>query len=193
MREQPPELFEELGRGQRPEYLWIGCADSRIPATMITGQTPGSIFVHRNIANVVVHSDSNLLSVVWFALNALQVRHVLVCGHYGCGGILAAMSGKRYGFIDNWLNHLRDVYHAHQTELDAIKSEEARERRFAELNVIAQVHNLARIPFFQESWAARSAPSIHGVIYDVNDGQLRKLDVLIRGPEDIDPAFRVTS
>lgn len=139
-----PEFFTNLAKGQTPEYLWIGCSDSRVPANEITGTRPGEVFVHRNIANMVVHSDMNLLSVLSYAVEVLKVKHIIVCGHYGCGGVLAAMGNKQYGLIDNWLIHIKDVYRLHHVELDNILDEEQRARRFVERNVMEQVNDLGK-------------------------------------------------
>ncbi len=185
-----PEFFARLRSGQSPEFLWIGCSDSRVPATEITGMQPGSIFVHRNIANVVVSTDSNLLSVVFYAVKVLRVSHVIVCGHYGCGGIQRALDGTQHGFIDNWLVHIKDVYHMHRAELDAIQEGTKREMRLAELNVVEQVRNIAKISFLQEEWQTRPFPSLHGWIYNVEDGLIRDLDVEIRRQEQIEPVYR---
>src|SRR5690242_3633102 len=162
--DQDPKFFETLAKGQHPQVLWIGCSDSRVPANEITNTQPGDIFVHRNIANMVVHSDMNMLSVLDYAVNILQVRHVVVCGHYGCGGVKAAMTNDQYGLVDNWLRFIKDVYRTHSRELDAIQDENARFNRFAELNVIEQVFDLVKTTIIQNAWKHRRAPMVHGWI-----------------------------
>lgn len=147
--ELDPDYFNNLSGGQNPEYLWIGCSDSRVPANQITGTQPGEIFVHRNIANMVVHSDMNMLSVLSYAVDVLKVKHIIVCGHYGCGGVLAAMGNKQYGLIDNWLRHIKDVYRLYEKSLDAIEDVQERGRRLVELNVIEQVEISAKQPLFK--------------------------------------------
>ncbi|NQW79056.1 MAG: carbonic anhydrase, partial [Chitinophagaceae bacterium] len=147
-----PQYFENLAKGQTPEYLWIGCSDSRVPANTITGTDPGEMFVHRNIANMVVHTDMNMLSVISYAVQVLKVKHIIVCGHYGCGGILAAIGNKQVGLIDNWLRHIKDVYRYHHKELDAIADENERAKRFVEVNVMEQVHDLGKTSIVQNAW-----------------------------------------
>ena len=186
-----PDFFTELAQGQNPEYLWIGCSDSRIPANEVTGTKPGEIFVHRNVANLVVHTDMNLLSVLSYAVEVLSVRHVIVCGHYGCGGVLAAMGNKQYGLIDNWLRHLKDIYCRHNKELDAITDEELRGRRFVELNVIEQVRDLCKTSIIQNAWTKRSSPQIHGWVYDIRDGILKDLNVSCTCPADLHSVFHL--
>jgi carbonic anhydrase len=180
-----PLYFEELAKGQNPEYLWIGCSDSRVPANEITGMRPGDIFEHRNIANMVVHSDMNLLSVLSYAVEVLKVKHIIVCGHYGCGGVLAAMSNKQYGLIDNWLRDIKDVYRLHQDELDAIRDEAQRARRFIELNVMEQVFDLTKTSIIQNAWKNGQQVHIHGWVYDIHDGIIKDLDVTYTGAEDL--------
>ncbi len=180
-----PEFFEKLAQGQSPQYLWIGCSDSRVPANQITGTVPGEIFVHRNIANMVVHSDMNMLSVLSYAVEVLKVKHVIVCGHYGCGGVLAAMGNKQFGLIDNWLRHIKDVYRYHHTELDGISDMEARGRRLVELNVIEQVHDLGKTSIVQNAWANEQPLHIHGWVYDINDGLIRDLNVTFTCTKDL--------
>ena len=172
-------FFERLADGQKPPVLWIGCADSRVPANEITGTAPGEVFVHRNIANMVIHTDMNMLSVLDYAVTVLEVRHVIVCGHYGCGGVLAAMSNKQFGLIDNWVRHIKDVYHLHRDELNAIVDEESRARRFVELNVIEQVYDLGKTSIIQNAWRHRQMPYIHGWAYDIREGLVKDLSVSI--------------
>lgn len=189
---QDPKFFERLAKGQSPEVLWIGCSDSRVPANEITGTNPGDIFVHRNIANMVVHSDMNLLSVLDYAVNILKVKHVIVCGHYGCGGVRAAMTNEQYGLVDNWLRHIKDVYRLHQQELDRIADEEQRFNRFAELNVIEQVFDLSKTSIIQNAWRSRSLPMIHGWIYDVGTGILQDLEVSLHSKSKVPSIYNVT-
>jgi carbonic anhydrase len=172
-----PEFFARLARQQSPQYLWIGCSDSRVPANQITGLAPGEVFVHRNIANVVVHTDLNCLSVIQFAVDILKVRHVILCGHYGCSGVHAAMTRHRIGLSDNWLRHVQDVAAKHGAELDAIAGEEARHRRLCELNVEEQVRNISQCTAVQEAWERGQPLEVHGWIYDLNDGLLRDLRI----------------
>ncbi len=179
-----PNFFKELAEAQSPKVLWIGCADSRVPANQITGTLPGEIFVHRNIANVVVHTDMNCLSVLEYAVNVLQVEHVIVCGHYGCGGVKASMGSKRYGLIDNWLRHIKDVYRVHEAELDALPEDE-RSKRLVELNVIEQVYNVCATSIIQESWDRHSLPQVHGWVYALDTGIVKDLNVNIKGPDDL--------
>jgi carbonic anhydrase len=176
-----PEFFAELARQQRPNYLWIGCADSRVPANEIVGLPPGAVFVHRNVANLVVHTDLNCLSVLQFAVDVLHVQHVIVTGHYGCGGVRAALDGESHGLIDNWLRHIQDVAERQQAELASIADPTARADRLCELNVLAQVHNVCRTTIVQEAWARGQELAVHGWIYGLHDGLLRDLDTTITG------------
>ena len=185
-----PDFFEKLSQGQHPKFLWIGCADSRVPATEITNALPGSIFVQRNIANMVVHTDSNLLSVVNYAVKVLQVKHIIVCGHYGCGGVRAAMSNEKLGFLDNWLMHIKDVYRTHQNELDSIEDETKRFDRFVELNIIEQVANLAKVSFVQEEWENGQFPYIHGWVYSLADGLIHDLEVTMNSNDGLESIYR---
>ena len=185
-----PKFFDRLSNQQAPEYLWIGCADSRVPANQITGTLPGEVFVHRNIANVVVHTDMNCLSVLEYAVNVLKVEHVIVCGHYGCGGVAAALSGNRHGMIDNWLCHIKDVHRLHSAELDKIQDEEQKVRRLVELNVMEQVINVCKTSIIQESWADRNLPHIHGWVYELSNGYVKDLNVNIKGAQDLEQVFQ---
>ncbi|WP_020413754.1 carbonate dehydratase [Microbulbifer variabilis] len=169
-----PEFFQRLSRLQVPKYLWIGCSDSRVPANEIVGMAPGELFVHRNIANVVVHTDFNCLSVLQYAVEVLKVEHVVVCGHYGCGGVQAAMGHSECGLVDNWLRHIKDVYARHQQELESL-DKESRSARLCELNVMAQVQNLAMTKIVQHAWDRGQRLSLHGWIYDIRDGLIRDL------------------
>jgi carbonic anhydrase len=177
MNRKDPQFFATLARGQRPPILWIGCSDSRVPANEITGTLPGEIFVHRNIANMVIHTDMSMLSVLDYSVNVLEVKHVIVCGHYGCGGVLAAMGKTQVGIIDNWLRHIKDVYRMHQKELDAITDDTERGRRLVELNVKEQVYDLAKTSIVQNAWTKGQQLFLHGIVYDLNNGLLVDLDV----------------
>lgn len=174
---EDPQFFERLANEQQPRYLFIGCSDSRVPASGITGTGPGEMFVHRNIANLVVHSDMNLLSVLQYAVEVLGVQDILVCGHYGCGGVAAAASNKQYGLIDNWLVNIRDVVRLHETELLRIPGEAQRLRRLVELNVMEQVRNLAKTNIIQNAMRGERPPRLHGLVYDIADGVLKDLEV----------------
>lgn len=191
MRESDPDFFERLRHQQRPELLWIGCSDSRLPPDRIIGRQPGEVFVHRNVANVVVHTDMNCLSVLQYGIEVLGVRHVIVCGHYGCGGVLAALQPKPLGLIDNWLRHIRDVYALHRAELDAISGDEKRADRLCELNVAAQVVNVCRTTIVQDAWRAGRELTVHGWVYSLTDGLLRDLDVCVAGLDQIPGAHRL--
>ena len=179
-----PEFFKTLARQQAPDYLWIGCADSRVPANEIVGMAPGELFVHRNVANLVVHSDLNCLSVLQFAVDVLGVEHVIVCGHYGCGGVRAALHDERHGLVDNWLRHIQDTARAHRTALDQIPPGVAREDRLCELNVVEQVANVYETTIVQDAWARGQRLTLHGWIYHLDDGLLRDLGLVIEGSGD---------
>lgn len=174
---EQPDFFEQLSRQHNPEYLWIGCSDSRVPANEIINLPPGEVFVHRNIANVVVHTDLNCLSVIQYAVEVLRVKHIIVCGHYGCGGIRAAMEPVVHGLIDNWLRHIRDVYRFHRDQLDAIEDPELRKDRLCELNVIEQVANVCNTTIVQDAWEFEQDLTVHGWIYRLEDGLLHDLGV----------------
>lgn len=171
------EFFTNLANSHEPEFLWIGCSDARVPANEITGTLPGEIFVHRNIANQVIHTDMNLLSVLSYAVEVLKVKHIIVCGHYGCAGINAALSNKKLGLIDNWLRHIKDVVRTHHDEFEKLKTQEEKSKRLVELNVKEQVYNLCKTSIVQEAWKKSGFPFIHGWVYDVHDGLLNDLDV----------------
>jgi carbonic anhydrase len=177
MLDRDPEFFDKLAKGQQPQVLWIGCSDSRVPANEITHTLPGEVFVHRNIANMVVHTDMNMLSVLDYAVNVLHVRHVIVCGHYGCGGVKAAMSGQQFGLIDNWLRNIKDVYRLHAKELDSIVDEEARFNRLVEINVVEQVFDLTKTSIIQNAWRSRQEPFVHGWVYSLQTGIIKDLNV----------------
>jgi carbonic anhydrase len=183
-----PKFFEKLSHQQAPEYLWIGCSDSRVPANQIVGLAPGEVFVHRNVANVVVHTDLNCLSVLQFGIDVLKVKHIIVCGHYGCGGVRAALTDKRLGLIDNWLRHVQDVRNKHSALMHGSDSHETWDR-LCELNVLEQVSNVARTTIVQHAWARGQELAIHGVIYGVNDGVLRDLDYRVSSAEETAPRY----
>jgi carbonic anhydrase len=183
---QSPDFFARLEQQQSPQYLWIGCADSRVPANQIVGMVPGELFVHRNVANVVVHTDLNCLSVIQYAVDVLHVRHIIVCGHYGCGGVLAALRGDRCGLIDNWLRHVQDVRDKYRKELAGIMSETDRHKRLCELNVVEQVANVARTTIVRDAWERGQDLAIHGWIYGINDGLLHDLSMCIASLTEFD-------
>jgi carbonic anhydrase len=187
--EQSPGFFARLSAQQSPEFLWIGCADSRVPANEIVGLLPGELFVHRNVANLVVHTDLNCLSVLQYAVDVLQVKHVIVCGHYGCGGVRAALNRDRLGLIDNWLRHVQDVAEQHQQLLDPIGEFASRADRLCELNVIEQARHVCQTTIVQEAWARGQALAIHGWIYGLHDGRLRDLGVSTRDVSGIDQTY----
>jgi carbonic anhydrase len=182
---QDPEFFKRLARQQQPEHFWIGCSDSRVPANQIVGLMPGEMFVHRNVANVVVHTDLNCLSALQFAVDALKVRHVIVCGHYGCGGVLAALRDDKLGLVDNWLRHVQDVRWKHRAQLDALESEAQRHAALAELNVIEQVINVSRTSIVRDAWLRGQQVAVHGWIYDIRDGLLADLGVCVASEDEI--------
>jgi carbonic anhydrase len=186
-----PAYFDKLSNSQNPEYLWIGCSDSRVPANQITGTLPGDIFVHRNIANMVVHSDMNMLSVLSYAVEVLKVKHIIVCGHYGCGGVIAAMENKQFGLIDNWLRHIKDVYRYHHKELDAIEDKTQRARRFVEVNVMEQVHDLGKTSIVQNAWKNKQPLHVHGWVYDIHDGIIKDLDVSFTCTKDLHKVYHL--
>jgi carbonic anhydrase len=187
------DYFNRLGSGQSPEVLWIGCSDSRVPANEVTGTIPGEIFVHRNIANMVVHSDMNMLSVLDYAVNVLKVKHVIVCGHYACGGVKAAMGGKQNGLVDNWIRHIKDVYRLYQAELEAIEDEEKRFDRFVELNVYEQVFDLSKTSIVQNAWENRNEPILHGWVFDVRTGRIKDLNVSFDSKHQLPDIFKIDS
>lgn len=191
VKKTDPDFFHNLSKQQSPEYLWIGCSDSRVPANQIVDVMPGEIFVHRNIANVVVHTDLNCLSVLQYAVDVLKVKHVIVCGHYGCGGVKAAMENKEHGLIDNWLRHIKDVYRYHQEEIDALKDEKEKVNLLCEFNVREQVANVCHTTIVQGAWKAGQELSVHGWIYGIEDGLLKDLDLCITGPEEISRVHRI--
>jgi carbonic anhydrase len=187
---EDPEFFKKLSLGQKPEYLWIGCSDSRVPANEITGTESGEIFVHRNIANMVVHTDFNLMSVLEYSVNVLGIKQIIVCGHYGCGGVRAAMGNTPYGLIDNWLLNIKEVYLKHIKELEAIEDLDTRVDRLTELNIIEQVKNIAKTKIVQHAWFTGNKIEIHGWVYGLNSGLITELNTVYDGMEDIDPIYR---
>lgn len=188
---QDSEFFKKLSDGQQPPLLWIGCADSRVPANEIIGAQPGEVFVHRNIANMVVHTDMNMLSVLDYAVNILKVKHVIVCGHYGCGGIQAAMTNQQFGLIDNWIRHIKDVYRHHEQELNEIQDDKKRFDRFVELNVIEQVYDLAKTSIVQAAWDKNQTLHIHGWVYGIGNGIIKDLQVNFTNNQELDEVYRL--
>ncbi len=189
--EKDPNFFNRLADGQQPPLLWIGCSDSRVPANEIIGAQPGEVFVHRNIANMVIHTDISMLSVLDYAVNVLNVKHIIVCGHYGCGGVQAAMGNKQIGLIDNWIRHIKDVYRHHATELNSIDGEKDRFNRFVELNVTEQVFDLAKTSIVQGAWKKKKELQIHGWVYDIADGLINDLEVTIKNNESLGEVYKL--
>ena len=185
------DFFRRLSQQQSPQYLWIGCSDSRVPANEILGMLPGDVFVHRNVANVVVHTDLNCLSVMQFAIDVLKVRHIIVTGHYGCGGIKAAVENEKLGLIDNWLRHVQDVHHKHAASLESLAGEDALVDRMCELNVIEQVLNVGQTTIVQDAWDRGQELSIHGFIYSIQDGLLRDLKMSASGTAELQACYKV--
>ena len=186
-----PNYFQDLAKGQTPPLLWIGCSDSRVPANEIIGAKPGEVFVHRNIANMVVHTDMNMLSVLDYAVNVLKVKHVLVCGHYGCGGIKAAMGNSSIGIIDNWIRHIKNVYRLHNEYLNSIQDEDKRFNTFVEINVIEQVFDLAKTSIVQSAWKNEQELTLHGWVYGLNSGFVTDLQVNISSNKDLDEVYQL--
>lgn len=189
-KDEDSTFFERLSKQQNPDFLWIGCSDSRVPANEITGTDPGEIFVHRNIANLVVTTDLNMLSVLQYAVEVLEVEHIIVCGHYGCGGVKAAMSPMYLGLINKWIRRIQDVYRFNQTELDAISDFEKKADRLVELNVIEQCNELAKTSIVQKAWSKKKSPLIHGWVYGLDDGIIRELSTLDSYCEGIHPIYK---
>ena len=187
-----PEFFTRLADGQEPPLLWIGCSDSRVPANEIIGAAPGEVFVHRNIANMVIHTDISMLSVLDYAVNVLKVKHVIVCGHYGCGGVKAAMGNSQIGLIDNWIRHIKDVYRFHYQELDKIENEKERFNRFVELNVSEQVLDLAKTSIIQSAWKKEQLIHIHGWVYDIHDGLINDLEVTLKDNKSLNQVYQLS-
>ena len=187
-----PGFFNRLEGQQAPEYLWIGCSDSRVPANQIVGLLPGDVFVHRNVANVVVHADLNCLSVLQFAVDLLKVKHVIVCGHYGCGGVGAAFRGERHGLVDNWLGHVRDVMSKHERRLAGVADSDARLERLCELNVIEQTLNVSQTTVVRDAWSRGQELTVHGWIYGIHDGLLRDLEVSAANSEEFTARYQAS-
>jgi carbonic anhydrase len=188
-----PAYFQKMAQAQDPLYLWIGCSDSRVPANEIIGLEPGELFVHRNVANVIPHTDFNCLSVLEYAIDLLKIKHVIVCGHYGCGGVKAAMEDHKLGLVDNWLRNIRDVYASSKEELEAIKDQKARFNRLVELNVIQQVMNVCHTTIVQSAWARKHPLCVHGWVYDMETGKLKDLDLTISGIHQVENIYHVKS
>lgn len=186
-----PDYFKDLAKGQQPPLLWIGCSDSRVPANEIIGAKPGEVFVHRNIANMVIHSDMNMLSVLDYSVNVLKVKHVIVCGHYGCGGVKAALGNQSVGIIDNWIRHIKDVYRLHHIYLDSIIDETERFNKFVEINVKEQVYDLAKTSIVQSAWKNGQDLSIHGWVYGLNSGFVTDLGVNFSSDQDLDGVYQL--
>ena len=186
---EDPQFFEKLVGQQSPDFLWIGCADSRVPANEVTNSKPGEVFVHRNIANMCVHSDMNMLSVLDYAVNVLKVKHVIVAGHYNCGGIAAALSSQQFGLIDNWLRHIKDVYRMHSTELDTIENEADKINRLVELNVVEQVYNLCKTTIVQNAWKKRADLEVHGWVIQLDSGYVKDLNVSVSNADNLGKVF----
>jgi carbonic anhydrase len=186
-----PDFFKRLSEQQAPKLLWIGCADSRVPANEILGLAPGEVFVHRNLANLVIHTDLNCLSVLQYAVEVLAVEHIIVCGHYGCGGIRAACANTQWGLIDNWLRHIKDTYSRHQGELEGIGDATARADRLCELNVLAQVESVCHTTIVQNAWTRGQQLGVHGLIYDLDDGLLHDLAMKITGADQLERIYRM--
>ena len=185
VKESDPDFFLKLSNQQTPEYLWIGCSDSRVPANQLVGKMPGEVFVHRNIANVVVHSDLNCLSVIQFAVEVLKVKHIIVCGHYRCGGIQAAMDNQEHGLIDNWLRHIKDVYYSHRTRINSFQNDEDKFNLLCELNVVEQVFNVCQTTIVQNAWKSGHELVVHGWIYAIETGLLKDLNACITNKNEI--------
>ena len=191
LRAQDPEFFQKLFRQQSPDYLWIGCSDSRVPATQLVGLAPGEMFVHRNVANVVVHTDLNCLAVLQYAVDVLKVKHIIVCGHYGCGGVQAALHNLKLGLIDNWLRHVQDVMQKHADLLARISDEAQRLDKLCELNVIVQVLNVSQTTIVQSAWERGQEFAVHGWIYGLQDGLLRDLQICITSQDELSAIYRL--
>ncbi|MGH7803668.1 MAG: carbonate dehydratase [Candidatus Binatia bacterium] len=190
MEQNEPGFFERLSHQQAPEYLWIGCSDSRVPANQIVGLLPGDLFVHRNVANVVVHADLNCLSVLQFAVEVLKVKHVIVCGHYGCGGVQAVLDRARHGLVDNWLRHVADIREKHAAELASLADDKEKLARLCELNVVEQVENVCQTTIVEDAWARGQELAIHGWIYAIEDGRIRDLGATVSAAAEVEPTIR---
>ncbi len=193
IKAQDPDFFSKLSKQQSPQILWIGCSDSRVPANQIVGLLPGEIFVHRNVANIVVHTDFNCLSVIQYAVDVIKVKHIIVCGHYGCGGVQAALGNSQLGLIDNWLRNIKDVYSKHQDTLLASLDDNVRLNRLCELNVIEQVNNVCHTTMVQQAWRTGQELSVHGWIYSIENGLLKDLDVCISTQDEIGQIYQMAT
>lgn len=191
IKQADPDFFVKLSKQQNPEYLWIGCSDSRVPANEIVDMLPGELFVHRNIANLMVHTDFNCLSVLQYATDVLKVKHIIVCGHYGCGGVKAAMDKKEHGIIDNWLRNIKDIYRYYQEEIEALATDKQKQDRLCELNVIEQVANVCHTTIVQSAWKSGQELAVHGWIYSIEDGILQDLNVCVTNAEEISRIHRI--
>ncbi|NND68298.1 MAG: carbonate dehydratase [Halioglobus sp.] len=191
IKDENPDFFERLAAQQSPEYLWIGCSDSRVPANQIIGLMPGEVFVHRNVANMVVHTDFNCLTVMQYAVDVLKVKHIMVVGHYGCGGVQAAFDNASNGLIDNWLRNIKDVQYRHQGDIDALDNSQAKVDRLCELNVMSQVANVCNTTIVQNAWQRGQEIAVHGWIYSLKDGLLNDLGCTADGPDAVAPAYRL--
>jgi len=191
IKDSDPQFFQKLSHQQAPQYLWIGCSDSRVPANQIIGLLPGEVFVHRNVANVVIHTDLNCLSVLQYAVDVLKIKHIIVCGHYGCGGVKAALENKEFGLIDNWLRNIKDVYHRHRARFKNIQDENAKIDLLCELNVMDQVANVCHTAIVQNAWKRGQTLSVHGWIYSIRDGLLKDLNVEVIGMDQITAIYRL--
>ncbi len=191
IRKEDPDFFLNLSKQQSPEYLWVGCSDSRVPANEIIGKLPGEVFVHRNIANLVIHTDLNCLSVIQYAVEVLKVKHIIVCGHYGCGGVQAALENKALGLIDNWIRNIKDLYRSHQAEIDSLQNEKDKINLLCELNVVEQVANICHTAIVQNAWNSGQELSVHGWIYSIEDGILKDLNVCTTSLDEISRTHRL--
>jgi len=189
--EDDPKFFTNMAQDQKPSYLWIGCSDSRIPANEVVGLAPGELFVHRNVANLCVHTDFNCLSVLEYGINFLEIKHVIVCGHYGCGGVEAALGNRSLGLVDNWLRNIRDVYAINKQELDAIEDQVARYKRLVELNVVQQVRNVCHTTIVQNAWARGQPLWVHGWVYDLETGRLKDLNLCISSSKQLEEEYLI--
>ncbi len=191
IRKEDPDFFLNLSKQQSPEYLWVGCSDSRVPANEIIGKLPGEVFVHRNIANLVIHTDLNCLSVIQYAVEVLKVKHIIVCGHYGCGGVQAALENKALGLMDNWIRNIKDLYLSHQAEIDSLQNEKDKINLLCELNVVEQVANICHTAIVQNAWNSEQELSVHGWIYSIEDGILKDLNVCTTSLDEISRTHRL--
>ena len=191
VKESDPNFFLNLSKQQNPQYLWVGCSDSRVPANEIVGMLPGEVFVHRNIANLVIHTDLNCLAVIQYAVEVLKVKHIIVCGHYGCGGIQAALENKVHGLIDNWIRNIKDLHRYHQAEIDSLQNQKERINLLCELNVVEQVANICHTAIVQDAWKSGQKLTVHGWIYSIEDGILKDLNVCTTSLEEISQTHRL--